>query len=352
MAAALCRLPGLTGGWRAGPGCLGSVRRQCSAPWYQEHLKVTDKGAGRSSSRIPEGTSSIFKNPGVTTVDKLSKDSLCDLLAQNVVYMEGPLVAVNKPQGLPITGNPETLSLVSILPELQQILQLKSDLHVVKAAPKESSGLVLLSSCYTTTKEFEDYYAKCRKSEQPVTTFCAITLGVPSPAQGEIKVALKQETIGDLELVFPVMHPSKGSLERKEVKRTETLYKVVHSVEGCSLLQLQPLSVYRDQLLVHCTLKFCPILGDHTYSPRVAKVLGENIYVPVDLATPRTQRIEEKTLRKMHITEPQVHRIPLHLHLQQLLMPDSRSSTYPTHLTAPPPPFFQRTMKLLHLKMK
>lgn len=343
--AALYRHTAIRSGWRT-----LCVRRKCSAPWYQEHLEIEDKGH-RSPPRIREETSSILKNPGVTNVDKLSKELLCELLAQNVLYMEGPLVAINKPQGLPITGNPEELSVVSILPELQQIWQ-KSDLHVVKAAPKESSGLVLLSSCHVLTKEFENFYSECRKAKRPISTFCAITLGTPIPATGEIKVALKVENISGINLVVPVMRPSKGSLERREAKRTETWYKVLHSVAGCSLLQLQPMSVYREQLLVHCTLKFCPILGDHTYSARVSKVLGENIYVPVDLATPSTQRIEEKILRKMHFTEQQVHQIPLHLHLKQLLMPDSPSRRYPTHLTAPPPPFFQRTMELMRLKMK
>ncbi|KAM4021503.1 mitochondrial mRNA pseudouridine synthase RPUSD3 [Anomaloglossus baeobatrachus] len=343
----------LGSGWRTvcrmgGPG---STRGKSSVPWYQEHLEIEDKGR-RSAPKIPEVKSSIFRSPGVTVVDTMSQESLCEHLAQNVVYMAGPLIAINKPQGLPITGTQEGHSVMSVLPELQRILQLKSDLHVVKAAPKESSGLVLFSSCPVTTKKFEDFYAECRESERPPATFCAVTLGVPSPPQGEIKVALQVQKIGELNLVAPVMNPSKGSLERREVKKTETRYQVLHSAEGCALLQLQPMSVYREQLLVHCALQFCPVLGDHTYSARVAKVLGKNIYVPLDLATPRPQRIEEQILRKMHVTEQQVHRIPLHLHLQQLLMPDDPSGTHPTRLTAPPPPFFQRTMELLLLKMK
>ncbi|KAG9483506.1 mitochondrial mRNA pseudouridine synthase RPUSD3 [Eleutherodactylus coqui] len=349
-AAALHRLTAVRSGWRS--ISRGSVRRRSSEPWYEEHLEKPEEKRHRSPSTTKRDRCSILKNPGVTVVEKMSQKSLCAHLAQNVVYMEGPLVAINKPPGLSITGSPEGLSLVSILPELQQKLQMKPDLHVVKAAPKESSGLVLLSTCHTTTKKFEDFYSKCRKSERPITTFCAVTLGDPSPAEGEVKVALKVENIKDLDLVVPVMHPSKGSLERREVKRTETMYKVLHSAEGCSLLQLQPMSVYREQLLVHCTLKFCPILGDHTYSARVATILGQNIYVPVDIATPRPQRIGEKILHKMYLTEQQVHKIPLHLHLQQLLMPDNPGTTYPTHLTAPPPPFFQRTMQLLNLKMK
>ncbi|XP_073500916.1 mitochondrial mRNA pseudouridine synthase RPUSD3 isoform X2 [Phyllobates terribilis] len=340
-------------GWRTvsgigGPGC---ARGRCSTPWYQEHLEMEAKGR-RPPPRPQEVKSSILSCPGVPSVDSMTRESLCEHLAQNVVYMAGPLVAISKPQGLPITGNAEGNSVMSVLPELQRILQIKSELHVVKAAPKETSGLVLFSSCYVTTKKFEDFYSECRRSARPLATFWAVTLGVPNPSKGEIKVALKVEKIRDLDLVVPVMHPSKGSLERRDVKRTETRYQVLRSADGCSLLQLQPMSVYREQLLVHCSLQFCPVLGDHTYSSRVAKILGQNIFVPLDLATPRPQRIEETILRRMHVTEEQVHRIPLHLHLQLLLMPDDPSAAHPTHLTAPPPPYFQRTMELLRLKMK
>ncbi|XP_069592512.1 mitochondrial mRNA pseudouridine synthase RPUSD3 [Ranitomeya imitator] len=343
----------LRGGWTTVSriGSRGCARGLCSAPWYQEHLEMENK-QHKPPRSPPEVKPSILNSPGVVSVDSMSRESLCEHLAKNVVYMAGPLVAINKPQGLPITGNTEGNSVMSVLSELQRTLQIKSELHVVKAAPKESSGLVLLSSCHVTTKKFEDFYSECRRSERPLATFWAVTLGVPSPPKGDIKVALKVETIGDLDLVAPEMHPSKGSLERRDVKRTETRYQVLRSAVGCSLLQLQPMSVFREQLLVHCTLQFCPILGDHTYSSRVAKVLGQNIFVPLDLATPRPQRIEEQILRRMRVPEQKVHRIPLHLHLQQLLMPDDPSAAHPTHLTAPPPPYFQRTMELLRLKMK
>ncbi|XP_072276768.1 mitochondrial mRNA pseudouridine synthase RPUSD3 [Pyxicephalus adspersus] len=322
-------------------------RSEHSVPWYQEYLQPPVR-----PKKDQEDRRSILRNPGVINVSKLSKEQLCQHLTENVFYKEGPLLAINKPQGLAIAGNSEELSMVSLLPDLQQLLQLKPELHIVKAAPKESSGLVLLSTCHVTTKNFEDFYSQCRKAKKPITTFCAITVGVPNPAEGDVKVALKGEQIHDLRLVVPVMDPSKGSLERKEVKETQTFYKVLDSANGCSLLQLQPMTVFRDQLPVQCTLKFSPILGDHTYSSRVAKVLGKDVYIPFDAATPQTQRVEEKILRKMHFSSQQMHRMPLHLHLHKLVMPEDPQGRYPTHLQAPPPPFFQRTMELLRLRMK
>lgn len=324
-----------------------STRKKHSVPWYQKVLQTPDKTKVQK-----EDQRSILRNPGIVTIGKLSKEELCQHLAQNAVYREGPLLAINKPQGLSIAGTSEEISLVSILPDLQQLLEIKPELHVVKAAPKESSGLVLLSTCHVTTKHFEDFYSQCRKAKKPFTTFRAITLGVPDPAEGDVKVALKEEDIKDLRLVVPVTDPSRGSLERREVKETRTLYKVLDSADGCSLLQLQPMTVFREQLMVQCTLKFCPILGDHTYGARVAKILGKDTYIPFDLALPQTQRVEENILRKMHFSSQQMHRMPLHLHLHQLLMPKDPQGRYPAHLQAPPLPFFQRTMELLGLRVQ
>ncbi|XP_073448079.1 mitochondrial mRNA pseudouridine synthase RPUSD3 isoform X2 [Aquarana catesbeiana] len=219
-----------------------STRKKHSVPWYQEVLQKPDKMKVQK-----EDQRSILRNPGIVTVGKLSKEELCQHLAQNVVYREGPLLAINKPQGLSIAGTSEEISLVSILPDLQQLLEIKPELHVVKAAPKESSGLVLLSTCHVTTKHFEDFYSQCRKAKKPFTTFRAITLGVPDPAEGDVKVALKEEDIKDLRLVVPVTDPSRGSLERREVKETRTLYKVLDSADGCSLLQLQPMTEGRRE---------------------------------------------------------------------------------------------------------
>ncbi|OCT83408.1 mitochondrial mRNA pseudouridine synthase RPUSD3 [Xenopus laevis] len=336
---------------RASSCHFSNVSSSSTVPWYRAQLDMKDKERKRrsepQSSRV-----SILRDPGVTVVEKMTREGICQQLLENVVYCKDPFVAINKPQGLSITGKEqEELSVLALLAELQLHLGLGSDLHIVKAAPKESSGLVLLSTCYMTTKKLEDYYALCRKDQKPTATYCAVMAGVPNPAEGEMKAALKLEQIGDCRMVVPVTDPTKGSLERREVKRTLTRYKVLDSADGCALVQMQPMSVFQAQLLVHSTLMFCRILGDHTYSARVGTVLGENIYVPVDIALPRTQVLEEKILRRMHFTQQQMHRMPLHLHLQQLRIPGQSPAEGDTILTAPLPPFFQRTLHLLGLSM-
>ncbi|KAM4651932.1 mitochondrial mRNA pseudouridine synthase RPUSD3-like [Discoglossus pictus] len=326
---------------------LHAVRTKSTVSWHRTDLQQSGKECKTKESRV-----NILRDPGVVPVGKLTKDEICEHLMRNIVHRTGPLVAFNKPPGLSIAGKQEEVSVMLLLTDLQQRLGLREELHVVKAAPKESSGVVLLSTCHQTTKHMEDFYAKCRKVARPVTTYCAVTVGVPSPPEGEINVALKVERIEEYNMVVPVMDPSKGSLERREVKRTQTRYKVLDHAEGCALVQLQPMSVFQAQLQVHASLKFCPLLGDHTYSARVGKVLGEDIYVPVDIALPRTQVLEEPLLRRMRLTPQQMHRLPLHLHLHQLLLPSCPTGGDPALLTALPPPFFQRTLQLLGLNLK
>lgn len=48
-------------------------------------------------------------------------------------------------------------------------------------------------------------------------------------------------------------------------------------------------TAFPSQLLVHLTLLLCPALGDHVYSARVGRVLGEPFLLPAGSALPHTQ---------------------------------------------------------------
>ncbi|KAH0630325.1 hypothetical protein JD844_013255 [Phrynosoma platyrhinos] len=152
------------------------------------------------------------------------------------------LVAISKPPGLSVTGKPGELTLLSLLPDLSQKLGLPQDLQVIRAAGKESSGLVLLSSCPNTIRHVHNFYIQSRRARNPTATYCAITTRIPEASEGEICTGLKLMQVGDFNLVVPVASPSRNSLKRKEVKKTLTHYKVLDSHEGCALLQLQPLT--------------------------------------------------------------------------------------------------------------
>ncbi|NXU06425.1 RUSD3 synthase, partial [Buphagus erythrorhynchus] len=175
----------------------------------------------------------------------------------------GALLALNKPPGLPVLGCPGDLSLDALLPTLRRRLGLAAELHVVKAPAREYSGLVLLSSCYHTTKKLQQFFTNARWRGQYPATYRAITMGVPAEVKGEICTGLRWQQQEDRAMVrgcqqaggtgdtpgsaegcalqvVPVPAPGRRSLARKDVKSTLTRYRVLSAVGGCALLQLQP----------------------------------------------------------------------------------------------------------------
>ncbi|XP_069722443.1 mitochondrial mRNA pseudouridine synthase RPUSD3 isoform X2 [Phaenicophaeus curvirostris] len=143
-------------------------------------------------------------------------------------------------------------------------------------------------------------------------------------------------------LVVPVPAPGRRSLARKEVKNTLTRYRVLGAAGGCSLLQLQPKTAFPEQLPVHLTLLLCPALGDHKHSSRVGRVLGVSFLLPPEAAPARTQVLDEELMARLGLSPQQLHRLPLHLHLQRLELPQGP-------LCAPPPPPFLHTLRCLGL---
>ncbi|NXY52079.1 RUSD3 synthase, partial [Ceuthmochares aereus] len=256
---------------------------------------------------------------------------------------------------------------------------------------RESSGLVLLSSCHRTTEQLQQFFSQARRRGQYPATYCAVTVGVPAEAEGEIRAGLRWQQQGDTAMVrgyrglgvqgsgpggaegcplqvVSVPAPGRRSLARKEVKNTLTRYRVLGAAGGCALLQLQPKTgeclptppvspccqhspssprvspAFPEQLPVHLTLLLCPALGDHKHSSRVGKVLGVSFLLPPEATPARTQVggwggglsaaprdptelpsslqvLDEELMARLGLSPQQLHRLPLHLHLQRLELP-------------------------------
>ncbi|XP_063486482.1 mitochondrial mRNA pseudouridine synthase RPUSD3 isoform X5 [Symphalangus syndactylus] len=138
--------------------------------------------------------------------ENLSREELVDALRAAVVDRKGPLVTLNKPQGLPVTGKPGELTLFSVLPELSQSLGLREqELQVVRASGKESSGLVLLSSCPQTASRLQKFFTHARRAQRPTATYCAVTNGIPAASEGKIQAALKVEHIDGVNLACSLL---------------------------------------------------------------------------------------------------------------------------------------------------
>ncbi|XP_032825742.1 mitochondrial mRNA pseudouridine synthase RPUSD3 [Petromyzon marinus] len=316
--------------------------------------------------RVP-GRESVLRAPGVSDPAKMNREQLLEALVAAVVYRKDPILAIGKPAGLGVHESqtvPEQLALEPLLPELARLLGVSPDLHLVKAPSRDVSGVVLLSVCHHTTKELEAAFSRLRRAREPASTYWAVTVGTPERGEGDIDVPLATRKIGDHLLVVPVPHPTKASLKRQEVKKALTRYRVLCSAADCALVELQPVTAFRDQLRVHLTIALCVAVGDHVYSGRVGRVLGVRVPVAPETALPRAQVLDEAVLCRMHVSQPQVHRLPLHLHLAAMHLPrygPAQEGTWPTEgpwanwfggdvIRAPAPPYFLRTMELLGLE--
>ncbi|XP_050004524.1 mitochondrial mRNA pseudouridine synthase RPUSD3 isoform X3 [Alexandromys fortis] len=226
----------VSGTWR--PGFGAGVRRR-------------DAGFGTEARRRPQPQASSKSKdpaedqpfPGLLRTENLGVEELVDVLKAAVVDQKGPLVTLNKPQGLPVTGRPGELTLLSVLPQLSQALGLgHGELQVVRAPGKEASGLVLLSGCPQTASRLQKFFAHSRRSQRPTATYCAITDGIPEPSEGTVSVALKLERMDGIDLAVPVASPSRKDI-LEGVKRTLSHFHVMATGCGCALVQLQPLTV-------------------------------------------------------------------------------------------------------------
>ncbi|NXS04691.1 RUSD3 synthase, partial [Oxylabes madagascariensis] len=126
---------------------------------------------------------------------------------------------------------------------------------------------------------------------------------------------------GDRAMVVPVPAPGRRSLARKDVKITQTCYRVLSAGGGCALLQLQPRTAFPEQLQVHLTLLLCPALGDHEHSSHVGRVLGVPFFLSPETAPTRMQVLDEELLSRLGLSPQQLHHLPLHIHLQELVLP-------------------------------
>ncbi|KAM5315453.1 mitochondrial mRNA pseudouridine synthase RPUSD3 isoform 3-T4 [Glossophaga mutica] len=185
----------LWGGWWRGHGVSAAcqVGGFCTEARHQLHPRG-------SSNRSRSLGNQPF--PGLLQPENLSREELIAVLRASVVDQKGPLVTLNKPQGLPVTGKPGELTLLSVLPELSQSLGLgEQEFQVVQASGKETSGLVLLSSCPQTASRLQKFFAHSRRAQRPTATYWAVTDGIPATSEGKVQAALKLDHVDGVDLV-------------------------------------------------------------------------------------------------------------------------------------------------------
>lgn len=95
-------------------------------------------------------------------------------------------------------------------------------------------------------------------------TYLAVVHGAPKTPEGVCTNVLVKDTKTNRVTPYPADTKIEGG------RYARTLWKVLHTAGGLSLMLLKPLTGRPHQLRVHCAELGCPIVGDVKYGPRPA----------------------------------------------------------------------------------
>lgn len=174
-----------------------------------------------------------------------------------VIYRDEWVVALNKPPGLAVQGGSRTTRhLDAMLEGLQGSCQER--LRLVHRLDKDTSGVLLLAATATSAARLGAAF----RSRAVTKLYWGITVGIPTPPNGQIVIPLvKEQGRGGERIVTTAT----GG------KRSVTHYRVIETVgEGLAFVVLMPTTGRTHQLRVHMSAINAPILGDGKYGGKAA----------------------------------------------------------------------------------
>ncbi|KAM9813497.1 pseudouridylate synthase RPUSD4, mitochondrial [Neosynchiropus ocellatus] len=278
-------------------------------------------------------------------LQKVHPNVLAKHLTRAVLYQDKDVVITNKPYGVPLRGDAGLTSVASVLPVVARMMEgtkVRTDAQLLPslALEKEATGALLLARSEGVVEHLLDL---CRNNRLQ-RKFWVITVGVPVPAEGMIDIPLIEREVAGAKPHFKMalsplyrMNEDGDGVTKVRGNRQAipaiTRYSVLESANGCSLVELQPLTGVKHQLRVHMAFGLsCPILGDHKYS-HWSKLAP--------------QKLPERVLGNLGLEQSKIRHLPLHLHSKLLAIP--RKDESEIKVSCPPPKFFKQTMSRLHL---
>lgn len=167
-----------------------------------------------------------------------------------ILHEDKALLAIDKPAGMPShpTSARKLGTALQLAEEaLRQRDGVKVPLWPLHRLDAPTSGVLLFAKTQSAARAVNQNLARRRVSKR----YLAVVAGLPSPAEGEIRLALAE---GHLR--------TEASASGKEAI---TRYRVLEELSDSSLLELEPLTGRMHQLRVHLAAVGHPILGDTKY---------------------------------------------------------------------------------------
>ena len=180
-------------------------------------------------------------------------------LQRLVIYRDDSVIALDKPQGMPVQGGP---GIAKHIDGMLDALRFGSEERprLVHRLDRDTTGVLLLAR----TPAAAAALARAFRGRDVRKTYWAIVVGRPHPLEGRIDMALAKQGGAQGERTVPS--------DARDAARAVTLYRVVDSAQKrAAWLELTPLTGRTHQLRVHCAAALgCPILGDGKYGGAAA----------------------------------------------------------------------------------
>lgn len=207
--------------------------------------------------------------------DETVSDADAEFIRGLVIHEDADVIVLDKPSGLAVQGGSKTTRHIDAL--LGALAKKGADRpRLAHRLDRDTSGVLLLGKTAAATAAL----AKAFQSRQSKKTYWAVTVGVPTPREGEVKGYMKKITGGgggDRETMGPARHGDPDAVFAK------SRYAVVEEAgRRAAWVALRPETGRTHQLRVHMAALGTAILGDRKYTcDREAPTggLGEGLHL-------------------------------------------------------------------------
>ncbi|MDA3960223.1 MAG: RluA family pseudouridine synthase [Planctomycetota bacterium] len=186
-----------------------------------------------------------------------------------VLYDQGGVVVVNKPPGLLAHQAGKHLS-GTLLNQLQDVAEARGldvrDARLVNRIDRDTSGIVLAS----LNEDVHRSLSNALQGGHLRKEYRAICTGMPEPLHGHWRQAIRDDPTGAS--IARQLHPS------GQISHTE--YEVVEATPSNShaLLHIVLHTGRQHQIRIHAAGNGHPLVGDWTYGPPCAELLGQALH--------------------------------------------------------------------------